>query len=264
MTPKSVSKHMEVFSMRRNSKAIVKTFQQIFDIYKQIYLLMETAKKMMEDVKWGKPEDRHLEGNVKHYDKDSHEFSRKIIRIPFYLQRPFTSDSKRTQIKYITVMIDDEEPCIDFEPVVVGTTLKFGDEAKKTEWANNTELDWDGYWWYHWKWKQAKERKESNSERRGPWTLEKCEVNKIQEKERSWMPDEVRLNLQSVHTFGIPLVDVKNQETLKKKSSSRCSTSKLSGSAGGEGRSRPGALDTVGSNDDGRGCAADVSEMTCS
>ena len=56
-------------------------------------------------------------------------------------------------------MIDDEDPSKseDFEPVVVGTTLKFVDETKKMEWTNNTELDWDGYWWYHWKWNQVKE-----------------------------------------------------------------------------------------------------------
>ena len=195
--------------MRRKSKAIVKTFRQILDIYKQIYMLMETAKVMMEDVKWEEPEDRHLEGNVKYYDEDSHEFSPKIIRIPFYLQRTFASNSERMQIKYITVMIDDEDPtnAEDFEPVVVGTTLKFVDEANKTEW------DWDGYWWYHWKWNEAKE---SNSERQCSWTLENHEVNEIQKQDWMTNANQVRPNLQSVHTFGIPLVEVKDQKSLEK------------------------------------------------
>ena len=80
---------------------------------------------------------------------------------------------------------------------------------RSTDWDGT---DWDGYWWYHWKWKQAKE---SNSERHGPWTLENSEVNKIQKQD--WMGNEVRPNLQSVHTFGIPLVEVTNQETLDEK-----------------------------------------------
>lgn len=203
--------------MSGNSEAIVKTFRQILDIYKQIYMLMETSKELMGARGWKEPTDRRLrEGKVEYYYGASHEFSQKIVRIPFYLQRPFNSDSEPTQIKYITVMIDDEDPSKseDFEPVVVGTTLKFVDETKKMEWTNNTELDWDGYWWYHWKWNQAEE---SNSERHGPWTLENHEVREIQEKESAWMPDEVRSNLQSVHTFGIPLVEVTNQETLEDK-----------------------------------------------
>lgn len=201
---------MEVFSMSENSEAIVQTFRQILDIYKQIYMLMETSKELMEagEARGWKPSNRHPEGNVDYYYGTSHGFLQSIVRIPSYLQQPFDSDSEPTQIKYITVMIDDETPSKNFEPVVVGTTLEFVDEA------NNTKLDWGGYWWYHWKWNEAKE---SNSERRGPWTLKKFEVNEIQEKERAWMPDEVRSNLQSVHTFGIPLVDVTNQETLDKK-----------------------------------------------
>ena len=187
--------------MSGNSEAIIKTFKQILDIYKQIYMLMETSKKLMGARGWKEPTDRRLRaGKVEYYYGPSHEFSQKIVRIPFYIQQSFASDSEPTQIKYITVMIDDEDPSKseDFEPVVVGTTLKFVDETKKMEWTNNSELDWDGYWWYHWKWNQAKE---SNSERRGPWTLKNSEVNK----KLDWMrEDEVRPNLQSVRTFGNP------------------------------------------------------------
>ena len=200
--------------MSGNSEAIVKTFRQILKIYKQIYMLMETSKELMRAREWVAAK-RHPEWNEHCYYGTSHGFLQSIVRIPSYLQQSFTSDSKRTQIKYITVMIDDEDPSKteDFEPVVVGTTLKFVNETKKTEWANNAELGWGGYWWYQWKWNQAKE---SNSERHGPWTLENDEVNEIQKKERYWMPDEVRSNLQSVRTFGIPLVKVTNQETLEK------------------------------------------------
>ena len=209
MASQRVSKHMEIFSMNGNSEAIVKTFRQILDIYKQIYMLMETSKELMGARGWKEPTDRRFRaGKVEYYYGVSHEFSQKIVRIPFYIQQPFASDSEPTQIKYITVMIDDEEPSEDFEPVVVGATLKFVDEANKTEW------DWGGYWWYHWKWNKAKE---SNSERHGPWTLENSEVNEIQKQEQDWMSDEVRPNLQSVHTFGIPLVKVTNKETLEEK-----------------------------------------------
>ena len=191
--------------MSGNSEAIVKTFRQILDIYKQIYMLMETSKELMKARMW-EPLDGHAKGNVDYYMGTSHGFLQTIVKIPFYLQLPFASDSKRTQIKYITVMIDDEEFSKDFEPVVVGTTLKFVKEEKPT-------TDWDGYWWYHWKWSQAKE---SNSERHGPWTLGNFEVNEIQEREQAWMKNEVRPDLQSVDTFGIPLVEVTNKETLGK------------------------------------------------
>jgi len=87
--------------------------------------------------------------------------------------------------------------------------LKFVNRGKSTDWDGT---DWDGYWWYHWKWKQAKE---NNSERHGPWTLKNSEVNELQE--QPWMKNEVRFNLQLVHTFAIPLVEVTNQETLKEK-----------------------------------------------
>ena len=195
--------------MSGNSETIVKTFRQILDIYKQIYMLMETSKELMGARGWKEPADRRLrEGKVEYYYGTSHEFSQKIVRIPFYMQRPFASSGERTQIKYIAVMIDDEEPFEDFEPVVVGTTLKFVNRGKSTDWDGT---DWDGYWWYHWKWKQAKE---NNSERHGPWTLKNSEVNK----KLNWMKeDEVRPNLQSVHTFGIPLVEVTNEETLEEK-----------------------------------------------
>ena len=187
--------------MRRNSKAIVKTFRQVLDIYKQINMLMKTSKKLMGARRW--KTDQDPKGGKEYYYEFSHDFSPKIVRIPFYLQRPFTSNSERMQIKYIAVMIDDETAPEDFEPVVVGTTLKFMNRKKST--------DWDGYWWYHWKWKQAKE---SNSARHGPWDLENSEVNDIQKQD--WMKTEVRPNLQSVHTFGIPLVEVTNQATLEK------------------------------------------------
>lgn len=187
--------------MNGNSEAIVKTFRQILDIYKQIYMLMETAKELMGDAGWNAPTNQSLSGEVGHYGGASHEFPQRIVRIPFYLQRPFTSDSRPTQIKYIAVMIDDEEPREDFEPVVVGTTLNFVNGGRRT--------DWDGYWWYHWKWRQAN----GNSEGHGPWTLENSEVSEIQNQD--WMGDEVRPNLQSVHTFGIPLVEVTNAQTLE-------------------------------------------------
>ena len=193
--------------MSGNSEAIVETFRQIQDIYKHIYMLMETSKELMQAKMW-KPLHGHAKGNVDYYEGTSHGFLRTIVRIPFYLQLPFASDRKRTQIKYITVMIDDETPVKDkdFEPVVVGTTLKFMRGEKPT-------TDWDGYWWYHWKWNEPKE---SNSERHGPWTLENYEVREIQEQD--WIrEDEFRSNLLSVRTFGIPLVEVTNEETLEEK-----------------------------------------------
>lgn len=198
--------------MSGNSEAIVKTFRQILDIYKQINLLMEASKELMGARGWNEPTDRRLRaGNVDYYYGASHEFSPKIVRIPSYLQQPFNSDSEPTQIKYITVMIDDEDPSKseDFEPVVVGTTLKF---VNREELMDSDRRAWDGYWWYHWKWSQAKE---SNSERHGPWTLKNSEVNEIQK--QTWMKNEVRPDLQSVDTFGIPLVKVTNQETLEEK-----------------------------------------------
>ena len=199
--------------MSGDSEAIFKTFRQILDIYKEIYMLMETAKEMMMEDGAMKP--GSIIGDVENY-KNYHEdssFGKSIVRIPFNIQQSFTSDSKRKQIKYITVMIDDDrysDLCKNFTPVVVGTTLKFEGEANNEE----NKKDWDGYWWYQWKWKEALM---SNSERHGPWTIEQCEVNKIPKKEEHWMSDQIRPNLQSVHTFGIPLLDVTNQETLGKK-----------------------------------------------
>lgn len=190
--------------MSRKSKAIVKTFRQILDIYKQINMLMKTSKKLMEARKW--KTDQDPKGNEEHYYEFSHDFSPKVVRIPFYLQQPFTSNSERMQIKYITVMIDDETPSENFEPVVVGTTLKFVNTRKNT-------VDWDGYWWYHWKWNETKG---SDSERYGPWTLENREVNEIQKQDWIKKKNAVRSNLQSVQTFGIPLVEVKDQKSLEK------------------------------------------------
>ncbi len=194
-----------------DSKAIVETFKQILDIYKQIYMLMETAKELMAAGTMQPGSIIGDVGNYKNYHEDSH-FGTKIVRIPFNIQQSFTSDSEPTQIKYITVMIDDDrysDLSKDFEPVVVGTTLKFVDEANNEK----NKKDWDGYWWYQWKWKEAKE---SDPERRGPWTLEKFEVNEIQKQD--WIKEQsaVRSNLQSVYTLGIPLVDVTNTETLEK------------------------------------------------
>ena len=200
---------MEVFSMSGNSEAIVKTFRQILDIYKHIYMLMETSKELMEAKGWESsgglqgPKADYFEGR----DLALSDYPA-IIKIPFYLQRSFASNSANSENKYVTVMIEDEKPSksIAFEPVVVGTTLKFVNRKEGT--------DWDGYWWYHWKWNQAKE---SNWKRLGPWTLENREVNEIQKQD--WIKDknEVRSNLQSVHTFGIPLVKVTNTKTLKEK-----------------------------------------------
>ena len=192
--------------MSGNSEAIVKTFTQILDIYKQIYMLMETAKELMEP---GTMKPGSIIGDVenyKNYHEDSSNFGKRIVRIPFNIQQSFTSDSKRKQIKYITVMIDDEEPCIDFEPVVVGTTLIFKNTRTST-------MNWDGYWWYHWKWNEAKK---SNSERQCSWTLENREVTEIQKQDWMTIANQVRSNLQSVQTFGIPLVEVKDPKSLEK------------------------------------------------
>lgn len=198
--------------MSGNSEAIVKTFRQILDIYKQINMLMKQSERLMKARGWepSKP----LEGKMEHYDAEALRDSLPtIVKIHFYLQRPFASTSERAQIKYITVMIDDEEgpsKAEDFEPVVVGTTLTF---VNREELTDSDRMNWDGYWWYHWKWKQAKE---SNSKRHGPWTLENHEVREIQKQDWIMERDEVRSNLQSVRTFGIPLVEVTNKETLEK------------------------------------------------
>ena len=197
--------------MSENSDAIVQTFRQLLDIYKQIYMLMETSKELMVA---GIMQPGPIIGDVNNYN-DSYlsEFGKNTVRIPFNIQQSFTSDSERTQIKYITVMIDDDrysDLSKKFKPVVVGTTLKFEGEANNEK----NKKDWDGYWWYQWKWKEALM---SNSERHGPWTIEQCEMNVIQKKEGNWMSAQIRPNLQSVHTFGIPLVDVTNQETLEEK-----------------------------------------------
>lgn len=196
--------------MSGKSEAIVKTFRQILDIYKQIYMLMETSKELMEAKGW-ESSDR-LQG-PKSYYFDGKDLALSdypaIIKIPFYLQRSFASNSANSENKYVTVMIEDEKPSksIAFEPVVVGTTLIFKNTRTST-------MDWDGYWWYHWKWNEAKK---SNSERQCSWTLENREVTEIQKQDWIKEKNEVRSNLQSVHTFGIPLVKVKNTKTLEEK-----------------------------------------------
>ena len=200
--------------MSGDSKAIVKTFRQILDIYKHIYMLMETSKELMEIEGWESSDG--LQGpKANYFDGSDLALSDypAIIKIPFYLQRSFASNGANSKNKYVTVMLEDEKPSksIAFEPVVVGTTLKFVNRKEGTDWDG---YDWDGYWWYHWKWNKAKG---SNSERQCSWTLEKREVSEIQRQDWIKKENAVRSNLQSVHTFGIPLVKVTDTKTLKEK-----------------------------------------------
>ena len=127
--------------MRDNGQAIVNTFKQIQEIYKQISLLLSAADSLMTDAQWISDNSVVLYNtstNFAGYDKWS----------PFIIRRTYINEKFRKLRKYIAVKIYDAKSK-DFKPIVIGTTIEGGcDQTPEF-------CEWDAYWW----WEQKRDGK---------------------------------------------------------------------------------------------------------
>ncbi len=119
--------------MTDNGQAIVKTFRQMGEIYKQISLLLQMADSLMSKKRWECDKDYVFYG-----------FSYKLVRYDGWfariIQRRYVNEESEGSRKYIAVILDGNDSD-NFEPVVIGTTL-IGREHSLESYS------WDSYWWW--------------------------------------------------------------------------------------------------------------------
>ena len=161
--------------MRDDSEAIIKTFSQIKKIYEQVSLLLTTADDMMAQEQWATDISTVLYDTaitLHNYDK----------WLPSIIRRTYINDKYKDLRRYIAVRIDDDT--VDFEPLVIGTTLQGLFE-------NTLEFrSWDAYWW----WKE-----------KGDGVIKEPKVVYSSEDRE----------LSEIHSFACPLVDITDSEKLR-------------------------------------------------
>ena len=161
--------------MTDNGQAIVDTFRQMQEIYKQISLLLQMADSLMSKDQW------ECDHDYVFYD-----YSYKLARYDGWLarviRRRYMNEEYEGLRKYIAIKLDDKNSG-NFEPVVIGTTLIGRGHPLESHY-------WDADWW----WEQA-----------GDGIIE--EPTKIS-------PSEKR-ELDNIHLISRPLVDITNTEKLQ-------------------------------------------------